>query len=90
MNICGFFYPSMKAGTTDALEEVQSSSDEDLSYPGLKYLTSGWIYRLLNDQKMLGIYNDSAIVMYKQLIMDAPDNCYAYSSAALAYAGSET
>ena len=70
----------------DALREVQSSSDEDLAYPGLRYIASGWIYRLLNDQKMAGAYNDSAIVLYKQMIMDNPENYYAYSNCGLAYA----
>jgi TolB-like protein/Tfp pilus assembly protein PilF len=72
----------------DALKELKSSTDEELGYPGLRYLASGWLYRLLNDQHMARAYNDSAVVVYKQMIMDNPENYYAYSSCGLAYAGS--
>jgi len=32
------------------------------------------------------VYNDSALVLYRQLVMDYPDNYYAYSCCGLAYA----
>jgi tetratricopeptide (TPR) repeat protein len=73
---------------TDALKELKSSSDEDLGYPGLRYLTSGWLYSLLNDRQMARAYNDSAVFVYKQMIMENPEDYYAYSSCGLAYAGS--
>jgi len=72
----------------DALKELKSSSDEDLGSPGLRYLISGWLYHLLNDQQMARAYNDSAVVVYKQMIMENPEDYYAYSSCGLAYAGS--
>lgn len=71
-----------------ALAEVQASSDADFESPGLRYLTLGWIYNLLNDKKMTKIFNDSALVLYKKIVMENPENCYAYSFCGLAYAGS--
>ncbi len=70
----------------DALKELSLSSDADFEFPGLKYLTSGWVYGLLNDRRLAKVYNDSALVLYRQLVMDYPDNYYAYSCCGLAYA----
>ncbi|MGB8359695.1 MAG: hypothetical protein WCD55_13880 [Bacteroidales bacterium] len=70
----------------DALKETQSSSDADFQSRGVRYLTEGWIYSLLNDQDMAKAYSDSALVLYKQMIMDSPKNYYAYGSCGLAYA----
>lgn len=70
----------------DALKELSQSSDADFEFPGLKYLTSGWVYSLLDDKKMAKEYNDSALFLYRQLVMDYPDNYYAYSCCGLAYA----
>jgi tetratricopeptide (TPR) repeat protein len=72
----------------DALKELQSSSDEDFESRGLKYLTTGWIYNLVNDQHAAITYNDSALIVYKQTIIENPDDCYAYSCSGLVYAGS--
>ena len=70
----------------DALKEIQSSSDADFQFPGVRYLTEGWIFSLLNDQHRAKVYNDSALVLYKQMIMDSPKNYYAYGNCGLAYA----
>lgn len=70
----------------DALKETQSSSDANFQFPGVRYLTEGWIYSLLNNQDMAKACNDSALVLYKQMIMDSPKNYYAYGNCGLAYA----
>lgn len=72
----------------DALKELQSSSDEDFESRGWRYLTAGLIYRLVNDQATAKIYNDSALTVYKQKIIENPNDCYAYSCSGLVYAGS--
>ena len=72
----------------DALKELQSSSDEDFGSEGLKYLTAGLLYRLVNDQATASMYYDSALIVYKQKIIENPNDCYAYSCSGLAYAGS--
>ena len=72
----------------DALEEVLTSTDADFGNPGLVHLHAALIYRLLNDHKMARVYNDSALMMFKSLIMEDPDNYYAYSCSGIAYAGS--
>ncbi len=46
----------------DALKELQSSSDEDFGSRELRYLTAGWMYRLVNDQLQASMYNDSALI----------------------------
>jgi TolB-like protein/Tfp pilus assembly protein PilF len=70
----------------DALKELRLSSDSDFEFPGLKFLTTGWVYGLLNDKKMARAYSDSALVLYKQLVIDYPENYYAHSCCGLAYA----
>jgi tetratricopeptide (TPR) repeat protein len=35
---------------------------------------------------MARVYNDSALALYKQMVIDYPDNCYAHASCGLAYA----
>jgi TolB-like protein/Tfp pilus assembly protein PilF len=72
----------------DALKELRLSSDDDFGSPGLKYLTAGWVYGLLNDKTMSDAYNDSALVFYKQMVIEYPENYYAYSCCGLAYASS--
>ena len=72
----------------DALEEVLTSTDADFGNPGLVHLHAALIYRLLNDHKMARVYNDSALMMFRSLIMEDPDNYYAYSCSGIAYAGS--
>jgi TolB-like protein/Flp pilus assembly protein TadD len=70
-----------------ALKEVQSSTDGDFEYPGLRYLTTATIYSLLNNEEMTRSYYDSALHIYKMMIMSNPDDCYSYSCCGLAYAG---
>ncbi len=72
---------------TNALTEVQSSTDSDFEYPGLRYLTTATVYSLLNNEKMTGSYYDSALHIYRMMIMSNPDDCYSYSCCGLAYAG---
>jgi TolB-like protein/Tfp pilus assembly protein PilF len=72
----------------DALKELQSSSDEDFGSRGVRYMTAGLVYRLLNDQATASMYNDSALIVYKQKIIENPNDCYAYSCFGLVYAGS--
>jgi len=72
----------------DALKELQSSSDEDFGSPGLRYLTAGIVYGLVNDQATASMYYDSALIVYKQKIIENPNDCYAYSCTGLVYAGS--
>jgi len=70
----------------DALKELQSSSDEDFESSDQRYITAGEVYRLVNDLVTAGKYNDSALIVYKQRIMEDPNDCYAYSCAGLVYA----
>jgi tetratricopeptide (TPR) repeat protein len=72
----------------DALDKVLTSADSELGSPGSVYLTAGLLYRLLNNHEMARMYNDSALMVYKSLIMDDPHNSYAYSCSGIAYAGS--
>lgn len=71
----------------DALNDLQSSTDDDFEFPGLRHLMHGLTYSLLNDEKMTAMYYDSALVLYKMLITDNPEDCYSYSCCGLAYAG---
>jgi tetratricopeptide (TPR) repeat protein len=72
----------------DALKELRSSSDEDFESQGLRFMTAGLVYRLVNDHVTARKYNDSALIVYKQKIIENPNDYYAYSSCGLAYAGS--
>ncbi|MRR19114.1 hypothetical protein EG827_02880 [bacterium] len=72
----------------DALDKVLTSADSELGSPGSVFLTAGLLYRLLNNHEMARMYNDSALMVYKSLIMDDPHNSYAYSCSGIAYAGS--
>ena len=67
---------------------TQSSSDADFQSRGIRYLTAGLVFRLLNDQATASLYNDSALTVYKQKIIENPNDCYAYSCSGLVYAGS--
>ncbi len=71
----------------DALKELQSSSDEDFGSPGLRYMTAGLVYKLINDQVTGSMYYDSAQVVFKQMIVENPNDCYAYSCSGIVYAG---
>lgn len=80
LNICDGRY-------RDALNDLQSSSNDDFESPGLRYLLSGLSYGLINDEAMTTAYYDSALVTYKKLIMENPDDYYSHSCIGLAYAG---
>lgn len=71
----------------DALNDLQSSTDVDYDFPGVRYLLNGLVYSLAGNEQMTRTYYDSALVLYKMLIMDNPDDCYSYSCSGLAYAG---
>ena len=72
----------------NAIEEMLSCPDDGYNYPGAKYLTIAWAYNLMIDKQLAGTYSDSALVLYKQLIIEYPKSYYAYSGCGLAYAGS--
>lgn len=71
----------------NALNDLQSSSDDDFELPGMRYLMNGLTYSLMNNEPMTRVYYDSALVLYKRLILENPDDCYSYSCCGLAYAG---
>ncbi len=71
----------------DALNNLQSSTDEDFELPGMRYLMNGLSYSLINDEHMTRLYFDSALVLYKRLILENSNDCYSYSCCGLAYAG---
>ncbi|MDX9904374.1 MAG: tetratricopeptide repeat protein [Bacteroidales bacterium] len=71
----------------DALNDLRASSNDDFGFPGLRHLMHGLAYSLLNDEKMTVMYYDSALVLYKMLILDNPEDYYSYSCCGLAYAG---
>ncbi|MBE0673087.1 MAG: tetratricopeptide repeat protein, partial [Bacteroidales bacterium] len=71
----------------DALNNLQSSTDDDFELPGMRYLMNGQVYRLAGNEQMTRSYYDSALVLYKMLIMDNPDDWYSYSCCGLTYAG---
>ena len=72
---------------SDALNELQSSTDDDFEYAGLRYLTTATVYSLLNNAEMKRSSYDSALQVYKMMILSNPDDCYSYSCCGLAYAG---
>ncbi|MCU0458128.1 MAG: tetratricopeptide repeat protein [Bacteroidales bacterium] len=71
----------------DALEDLHSSANNDFESPGLRYLLSGLVCSLLDEAQMSASYYDSALVMYKELILENPRDYYSYSCLGLAYAG---
>ena len=71
----------------DALKDLQSSTESEFYVPGLRYLMNGLVYSLAGNELMMRSYYDSALVLYKQLIMVNPDDWYSYSCCGLAYAG---
>mgnify|MGYP000845359369 CR=1 FL=1 len=71
----------------DALALLQSSANDGFESPGLRYLMAGLAYSLINNKQMAASYYDSALVMYKMMILDNPDDFYSYSCSGLAYAG---
>lgn len=71
----------------DALTDLQSSANDDFESPGLRYLMSGLACSLLGDVQMMKVYYDSALVTYKRLIMENPEDYYSHSCIGLAYAG---
>jgi tetratricopeptide (TPR) repeat protein len=71
----------------DALSEVQSSTDDDFDFPGLRFLTYGLVYGVIGNEQMTRSYYDSALYLFKTLIMANPEDCYSYSCCGLAYAG---
>ncbi len=71
----------------EALNKVKASKDEDFEFPGLRYLLSGLVYSLMDNEQNTKSYYDSALVLYKSMIIENPDDCYLYSCCGLAYAG---
>ncbi|MDF1560123.1 MAG: tetratricopeptide repeat protein [Bacteroidales bacterium] len=71
----------------EALNDLQSSTNDDFEFPGLRHLMHGLTYSLLDDNEMAGLCYDSALVLYKMMIIENPDDCYSYSCCGLAYAG---
>lgn len=71
----------------EALHKVEASTDEDFEFPGLRYLLSGLVYSLMDNEQLTKSYYDSALVLYKKLIMENPEDRYLYSCIGLAYAG---
>jgi tetratricopeptide (TPR) repeat protein len=71
----------------EALKLASVSTDADFGFPGLQFLVESSIYKLLNDERMSCMYNDTALVILKQMVADYPDNPYAYAYCGLAYAG---
>jgi TolB-like protein/Flp pilus assembly protein TadD len=71
----------------DALNDLQSSTDDDFNFPGVRYLLNGLVYSFVGNEHMTKSYYDSALVLFKMLIMDNPDDWYSYSCCGLAYAG---
>ncbi len=72
---------------SDALTDLKSSSNDDFESPGLRYLMSGLTCSLLDDIQMTMAYYDSALMTYKKLILENPEDSYSYSLCGLAYAG---
>jgi tetratricopeptide (TPR) repeat protein len=72
---------------SDALTDLKSSANDDFESPGLRYLMCGLTCSLLDDVQMTMAYYDSALVTYKKLIMENPEDSYSYSLCGLAYAG---
>ena len=71
----------------EALKLLSGSTDADFGFPGVKHLIESGIYMLLNEKRMAVMYNDTALVILKQMVADYPDNAYAYAYCGLAYAG---
>lgn len=71
----------------EASHKVEASTDEDFEFPGLRYLLSGLVYSLMDNEQLTKSYYDSALVLYKKLIMENPEDRYLYSCIGLAYAG---
>lgn len=70
-----------------ALEKVLESQDADYGFPGLRYLMTGLAYSFTDNILMTRTYYDSALVLYKRLIIENPEDWYSYSCCGLAYAG---
>lgn len=70
-----------------ALNGLNSSTDKDFESPGLRYLISGQVYSLLNEDQLSRSYYDSALIRYKKRIIENPRDCYSHSCIGLAYAG---
>ncbi|MDX9947050.1 MAG: FlgO family outer membrane protein [Bacteroidales bacterium] len=70
-----------------AVIDVQSSTDDDFGIPGLRYLMTGLVYGLIDNESMTRSYYDSALVLYKRQVMDNPEDWYSFSCCGLAYAG---
>jgi tetratricopeptide (TPR) repeat protein len=58
----------------DALQEAEKSTSADFDYRGNKYLYLGEINRFLNNNKIAGIYYDSALVSFKNELVRNEDN----------------
>lgn len=70
-----------------ALEKVQESDDADFDFPGLRYLMTGLAYSFTDNVRLTRMYYDSALVLYKRLIMENPEDWYSFSCCGLSYAG---
>ncbi len=71
----------------DALADLKSSADKGFESPGLRYLLIGQVYNLLKEDQLSRSYYDSALVMYKSLIIENPLDYYSHSCIGLANAG---
>ena len=71
----------------EALNEVKASADEDFNFPGLRFLMTGLVYSLIDNEQMTRSYYDSSLVLYKKLIIENPEDWYSYSCSGMAYAG---
>jgi TolB-like protein len=71
----------------NAINDLQLSTDDDFILPGMRYLMSGLSYSLMDNEQMTRVYYDSALVLFKRLILENPDDSYSYSCCGLAYAG---
>jgi tetratricopeptide (TPR) repeat protein len=58
----------------DALVEAEKSTRADYDYKGNKYLFLGEINELMNNLKNAGIYYDSALVSFKNELLNNEDN----------------
>lgn len=70
-----------------ALLKLMDSEDADFGFPGLRYLLTGMVSGFTGNAEMTQRYYDSALVLYKQIVMNNPEDYYSHSSRGLAFAG---
>jgi tetratricopeptide (TPR) repeat protein len=71
----------------DALEEAEKSSAADFDFTGNKYLFLGEINRLMNNLKNARIYYDSALVSFRNDLINDEDNYELHSYIGISNAG---